>query len=82
MHHSCTIHSDAIESVDDEQLGELEQLLMQSEQQYDQSEWERQLTERVKKAEHDSQQEKRQVEQLNKDLENLRSIRDSLPTKC
>ena len=61
--------------MDDEQLGELEQLLMQSEQQYEQSEWEKQLTERIKKTEQDSQQEKRQIEQLNKDLENLRNIR-------
>lgn len=68
--------------MDDAQLAELEKLLQKSEQRYENNESEQQLTERIRKAEQDATNEKRQIDSLNKELENLKSIRDTLPTKC
>lgn len=73
---------DSLENVDDNQLAELERLLKESEKRYEESESERLLKDKVRRAEEEAAQEKRQIDALNKDLENLRSIRDSLPTKC
>ncbi|KAI1706360.1 laminin EGF domain-containing protein [Ditylenchus destructor] len=49
---------------------------------YSESQSETQLKERIRKAELDANSQKRQIDALIKDLENLRSIRDTLPTKC
>jgi len=72
----------SLEDVDDAQLAELERLLAESEERYANSESEQQLKQRIRKAEQDAQAEKRQIEEITKGLENLHSIRDTLPTKC
>lgn len=63
-------------------MAELEKLLKESEERYENSESEQQLSERIRKAEQNAAHEKRQIDSLNKELENLKSIRDTLPTKC
>lgn len=60
----------------------MERLLEESEKRYEETESERLLKEKIRRAEEEAAHEKHQIDVLNKDLENLRSIRDSLPTKC
>ena len=73
---------DSLENVDDAQLSELEMLLVEAERRYESSESEKQMKERIRKMELEVASEKRQIDALTKELNNLKGIRDSLPTKC
>lgn len=72
----------SLENVDDAQLAELENLLEDAERRYSAGDNEAKMRERIKKAEADAAAEKKQIDLLEKELDNLRGIRDSLPTRC
>jgi uncharacterized protein involved in exopolysaccharide biosynthesis len=69
--------------VNDDQLTELESLLNEAEKQYAEAALDKLVKEEVvRKTEQDKTQLKREVDNLNKQLENLRSIYEALPTRC
>nr|CAD2172703.1 unnamed protein product [Meloidogyne enterolobii] len=72
----------SLENVNESQLTELETILEDTERQYIANEKEQKMRERMKRVELDALADKRQIDYLTKELENLRGIRDSLPTRC
>jgi hypothetical protein len=74
---------DSLEDVNDDQLTELESLLNEAEKQYAEAALDKLVKEEVvRKTDQDKTQLKREVDNLNKQLENLRSIYEALPTRC
>ena len=61
--------------MDDAQLAELENLLEDAERRYSAGDNEAQMRERIKKTEADAAAEKKQIDLLEKELDNLRGIR-------
>ncbi|CAD5234464.1 unnamed protein product [Bursaphelenchus xylophilus] len=73
----------SLENVNDEQLEELERLLDEAEKQYAEASLDKLVKEELnKKAEQDKVLLKREVDNLSKQLEKLRNVFESLPTRC
>uniref|UniRef100_A0A914HV37 Laminin-like protein lam-2 n=1 Tax=Globodera rostochiensis TaxID=31243 RepID=A0A914HV37_GLORO len=72
----------SLDNVDDDQLDDVEKLLEAAERRYESSGSEAKMRERIRRAETEAVLQKRQIDALAKELENLRQIRDALPTRC
>ncbi|CAD5229337.1 unnamed protein product [Bursaphelenchus okinawaensis] len=73
----------SLENVNDEQLEDLERLLDQAETEYREAELDKLVKDELnKKAEQDKVLLKREVDNLSKQLEKLRNVHASLPTRC
>jgi chromosome segregation ATPase len=73
----------SLEDVNDDQLASLEKLLDEAESQYQEAELDRLVKqEKNRVAENEKVQLKREMDTLNKELANLKSIYESLPSKC
>ncbi|KAI6243843.1 putative effector protein [Aphelenchoides fujianensis] len=82
LNHALTLLN-SLEDVNEDQLSELERLLEEAERRYAEASLDKLLKEEVtRKAESDKAQLKREVDDLNKQLENLRGIYEALPSSC
>ncbi|KAE9546299.1 hypothetical protein FO519_010489, partial [Halicephalobus sp. NKZ332] len=73
----------SLEDVNDDELERLEKLLTETEQKYQDAELEKQIkVEKDKKQTQDRDQLRRDVNYLQEELDNLRNIYESLPSKC
>lgn len=74
---------DSLENIDDSDLDELERLLSQAEKDYAESALDQLVKEElVKRADNDKVLIKKELDHLNKELEQLRSIGEALPNRC
>ncbi|KAL3091629.1 hypothetical protein niasHT_024211 [Heterodera trifolii] len=72
----------SLDNVDDAQLDTVEKLLKEAENRFDLSGNEVKMRERIIQAETKAVKQKREIDAMTKELNNLRQIRDSLPTRC